>query len=61
MNKFLLSFRRIFAAELVRIQIEDNKKIKQNEKNMVQAELNEELVVRSAKSYIERGERPKRA
>ncbi|MEG0483569.1 hypothetical protein [Acinetobacter sp.] len=61
MNKFLLSFRRIFAAELVRIQFEDNKKIKQNEQNLVQAELNEELVVRSAKNYIKHGVRPKRA
>ncbi|ALD02519.1 hypothetical protein AMQ28_09235 [Acinetobacter sp. TTH0-4] len=61
MNKFLLSFRRIFAEELVRIQHEDDKKIEQNKKNLVLAELNEELVIRSAKNYIERGEKPKRA
>lgn len=34
---------------------------KQNEQNLVQAELNEELVVRSAKNYIKHGVRPKRA
>ncbi|WP_159123722.1 hypothetical protein [Acinetobacter variabilis] len=56
MNKFLLSFRRIFEQELLKIQHADEKKSELFDQEIVNSMLDENSVVTSAKSYIKRQE-----
>lgn len=60
MNKFILSFQRVFKEELLKIQHADEKKYKSLEKEVVNTMLNEDSVITSAKSYV-RNQQPKRA
>lgn len=60
MNNFVVSFRRVFKEELSKIQQDDEKKSELIDKDLVVTILNEDRVIRSAKSYVKRHE-PKSA
>lgn len=56
MNKFIVSFHRVFKEELLKIQKDDERKSESIDKELVVKILDEERVVRSAKSYVQRHE-----
>lgn len=60
MNKFVVSLQRVFKEELLKIQQDDEKKSESIDKELVVKILNEDRVVRSAKSYVKKHE-PKSA